>query len=140
MSKQRLTYRQRRLLRDMVRSATDVRLYTRALALLLLDEGTEAAQVASWLGVSRSSVLRWQHRFHQHHDATALHERPGRGRPSLRSGSLLTTLQQALRGSWATGAAARASARPSARPTAAADDGRVSSRREFLMSPSRSHA
>jgi hypothetical protein len=56
MSRFRLTYWQRRRLLGQLKAVTDARPYRRTLAVLELDRGRSAAEVAEMLGVTRQSV------------------------------------------------------------------------------------
>ena len=73
MSRLKLTYRQRRRLRRQLKAATDARLYRRTLAVLELDRGRSAADIADMLGVTRQTVHNWataytQPEAHQDHE------------------------------------------------------------------------
>lgn len=96
MRKRRLSAPQRRQLRALVHSTSDLRLYRRALAVLLLDEAQDAHAVARWLGVSRATVFGWQQRFFTQGHSRALLDRAGRGRRSQWSSALVRTLRQTL--------------------------------------------
>ena len=96
MRKRRLTAPQRRPLRAVVERTSELRLYRRALAILLLEEGHVARTVAHWLGVSRATVFGWRQRFVTQGHSRALHDRAGRGRRSQWSGALVQTLRQTL--------------------------------------------
>ena len=56
MSQLRLTSRQRACLRRQLLETRDARLYRRTLAILELDRGRAAAEIADMLGVTRQSV------------------------------------------------------------------------------------
>lgn len=68
----KLTGRQRIDLEHLLTRHTDSRLYQRAVALLLLDDGQGVAEVASSLGVSRQTVYNWASRFRQRHDSSVI--------------------------------------------------------------------
>ncbi len=59
MSRFRLTYWQRRRLRRLLKATTQARTFRRTLAVLELDRGRSAAEVAEMLGVTRQSVYNW---------------------------------------------------------------------------------
>ena len=67
----RLTQRQRSRLRRQLATTTDVRLYRRTLAVLELDRGRSATEVAEMLGVTRQSVHNWAGLFTRDHDPSA---------------------------------------------------------------------
>ncbi len=79
----RLNRRQRRQLRVQVRIAKDARSVRRAIALLELDEGRAVAQVAATLGVTRQTLYNWRARLDVEDVPAALHDRNGRGRPTV---------------------------------------------------------
>jgi transposase len=60
-----LTGKQRIELEHLLTRHADSRLYQRALAVLLLDEGQSAEEIATALRVSRQSVYNWACRFQQ---------------------------------------------------------------------------
>lgn len=60
-----LTGKQRIELAHLLTRHADSRLYQRALAVLLLDEGQSAEEIAAALRVSRQSVYNWACRFQQ---------------------------------------------------------------------------
>src|SRR5438270_10521303 len=60
-----LTSKQRIELEHLLTHHADSRLYQRALALLLLDDGQSAEETALALRVSRQSIYNWAWRFHQ---------------------------------------------------------------------------
>ena len=84
-----LTGRQRSILGQVLKSQCDSRQYQRALALLLLDEGDAAVEVAEYLQVSRRTVYNWARRFEQR-EALApvlrLLDGPRSGRPPTAQG------------------------------------------------------
>src|SRR4051812_48067952 len=83
MSQLKLTTWRRRRLQRQLRETTNVALYRRTLAVLEIDHGRSAADIAAMLGVSRQSVYNWVEAYGQGYDTTALADRPGRGRPPL---------------------------------------------------------
>src|SRR5829696_8457913 len=83
MSQLKLKPWQRRRLRQQLRAASDVRLYRRTLAMLELDKGRPAAEIAEMLGVSRQSVHNWATAFADDPDPSALHDRDRSGRPPV---------------------------------------------------------
>jgi transposase len=79
----KLTGKQRIELEHLLTRHTDSRLYQRAFALLLLDDGQSVEEVASSLRVSRQTVYNWAARFQQRHDLSLIQrladaERSGR--------------------------------------------------------------
>lgn len=83
MSRLRLTSRQRSHLRRQLVEARDARLYRRTLAILELDRGRAATDIAAMLGVTRQSVYNWAEAYLEALDPAALAEEPGRGRHPL---------------------------------------------------------
>jgi transposase len=83
MSRLDLTAWQRRRLRRQLSQARDARLYRRTLAVLELDRGRPASDIARMLGVSRQSVYNWVEAYAQALDPFALQDEPGRGRRRL---------------------------------------------------------
>jgi transposase len=63
MSRFKLKPWQRRRLRRQLKAAEDARTYRRTLAVLELDRGRTAADVAAMLGVTRQSVHNWAAAF-----------------------------------------------------------------------------
>lgn len=82
MSQFRLKPAQRRRLRGLLRETSDLNTYRRCLALLEVDSGRPAAEVARALGVTRQSVHNWIARFAEAGRADALADRYGGGRPA----------------------------------------------------------
>ena len=72
----------RRLTRERDRSA-DARVYRRTLAVLELDRGRPAADIAAMLGVTRQSVHNWAATFAGDADPAALADRHRSGRPPV---------------------------------------------------------
>src|SRR3954471_2805707 len=83
MSRLKLTYWQRSRLRRQLKEAADARLYRRTLAVLELDRGRSAADIADMLGVTRQSVHNWAATYTQGLDPTALEDDERAGRPRL---------------------------------------------------------
>src|SRR5262249_36631516 len=71
--------------------------YRRLLALLDLDRGRAAAEVAASLGVTRQSVYNWACTFAARPDPAALRDHYGVGRPTAWSDGLEALLLDALR-------------------------------------------
>jgi transposase len=87
----RLASRQRRRLRAALRSARDVGVVKRILALLELDRGASPGDVAAHLGVTRQTLYNWTHRFDAGGGLPALYDRARPGRPP-KLGALLRRL------------------------------------------------
>jgi len=83
MDRSKLSSRQRRRLRQLLREATDVRLYRRVLAVLEFDGGKTAAEIARMLDVTRQSVYNWVDAFAEAGDPAALTDSGREGRPRL---------------------------------------------------------
>ena len=83
MSRLKPTSWQRRRLRRQLKEATDTRLYRRTLAVLELDRGRSAADIADMLGVTRQSVSNWATAYAHDLDPSALADRNRSGRPRL---------------------------------------------------------
>src|SRR5262245_13407245 len=83
MSRSKLTYWQRRRLHDQLKAATEARVYRRALAVLELDRGRPAAEIAEMLGVTRQSIYNWADDFARDPDPESLADDPRGGRPRL---------------------------------------------------------
>src|SRR3712207_2824769 len=83
----RLSGADRRRLAAGLETAREARGYRRVEALLLVAEGQSVAEATRRCHVDRSSVHRWLGRYGAGRDATALADRPRRGRPR-RSGRL----------------------------------------------------
>ena len=75
MSRLKLTSWQRRRLRRQLKEATDARLSRRTLAVLELDRGRSAADIADMLGVTRQSVSNWATAYAHDLDPSALADR-----------------------------------------------------------------
>ena len=96
MSIVQLTVSQRRRLRDQLHRAQDASYYRRLLALLELDRGKAASEVAQMLGVTRQSVYNWACAFVACPEPAALGDRYGIGRPSLWTEELEALLLSSL--------------------------------------------
>src|SRR5512135_1419413 len=83
MSRFKLTYWQRRRLLGQLRTVNDARTYCRTLAVLELDRGRSAAEVAEMLGVTRQSVYNWAATFARDHAPGSLADDHRSGRPRL---------------------------------------------------------
>src|SRR5262245_59140768 len=81
MSRYELKPWQRRRLRRQLKEADDARTYRRTLAVLELDRGRSAADIAAMLGVTRQSVHNWAAAYARDHDPAALEDRQRSGRP-----------------------------------------------------------
>jgi transposase len=82
MSIVHLTAWQRHQLRAQLRRAERASYYRRLLALLELDRGKSAAEVADLLRVTRQSVYNWASAFAADPDPAVLRDQYGVGRPS----------------------------------------------------------
>jgi transposase len=74
---------QRQRLRRQLDSTSDARTYRRTLAVLELDRGRSAADIAEMLGVTRQSVHNWAAAFVRDSDPSALTDDCRQGRPRL---------------------------------------------------------
>jgi transposase len=83
MSRLKLNRWQRSRLRRQLKAASDARLYRRTLAVLELDRGRSAADIADMLGVTRQSVHNWAAAFARDFDPSALGDGERSGRPPL---------------------------------------------------------
>jgi transposase len=83
MSQFRLDSSQRSGLRRELKAASDARFYRRLLALLELDRGRSAAEVAQMLGVTRQSVYNWKSAYMSDPDPSALIDEDRSGRPPI---------------------------------------------------------
>jgi transposase len=83
MSQLKLTHWQRRRLSQQLKATSDARTSRRTLALLELDRGRSAADIAGMLGVSRQSVHNWAADFAFEPDPAVLRDDPRSGRPPL---------------------------------------------------------
>lgn len=91
-----LTVHQRRQLLRALRHTQDAKLYRRLLAVVKLDQGHKATQIAELLEVDRTSIYIWLRRYLQHRDPFAVADRAGRGRKSLFDKTLQDLLDQTL--------------------------------------------
>jgi transposase len=82
MSRYKLKPWQRRRLRRQLKEADDAGTYRRTLAVLELDRGRSAADVAAMLAVTRQSVHNWAAAYAHDHDPAALEDRHRSGRPA----------------------------------------------------------
>lgn len=83
MSRFKLNHWQRRRLQRQLRETSDVRLYRKTLAMLELDRGRSAADIAQMLGVTRQTVHNWAVAYARQFDPSALVDHYGQGRPRL---------------------------------------------------------
>ena len=83
MSGFKLKHWQRRQLRQQLDEAHDARTYRRALAVLELDRGRPATEVADVLGVTRQSVRNWATAFLREPDPAVLRDGDRSGRPPV---------------------------------------------------------
>src|SRR3954454_19166623 len=82
-SRLQLTSWQRRRLRGQLAETRDARLYRRTLAVLELDHGRSAADIARMLGVTRKCIYDWVGAYIEDRDPASLEDAGGRGRPRL---------------------------------------------------------
>src|SRR5437868_15000761 len=68
----KLTGKQRIELERLLMRHSDSRLYQRAFALLLLDDGQSVDEIATALRVSRQTVYNWVWRFQQRHQRSSI--------------------------------------------------------------------
>lgn len=83
MSRLKLTHWQRRRLHQQLKVTSDARTYRRTLAVLELDRGRSAADIAAMLGVTRQSVHNWAAAFAHEPDPLTLRDEDRSGRPAL---------------------------------------------------------
>src|SRR3954451_7815838 len=83
MSRFKLTYWQRRRLLGQLGTTTEAHTYRRTLAVLELDRGRSAIEVAEMLGVTPQSVYNWAATFEQDHAPESLAGGHRSGRPRL---------------------------------------------------------
>jgi len=88
---------QRRQLRQQLKAAGDVRTYQRTLALLELDRGRSATDVANMLGVTRQSVHNWAIAFAREPEPTLLFGNSRRGRPAVLTEQTVSCLPLLMR-------------------------------------------
>jgi transposase len=84
----RLASWQRRRLVAALKRVRDARVAKRIVALLELDQGTPAVDVAAHLGVTRQTLYNWIRRFGVGGELRTLHDRARCGRPPKLSGAL----------------------------------------------------
>jgi len=83
MSRLKLTRWQRHRLHQQLKATSDARTYRRTLAVLELDRGRSAADIAAMLGVARQSVHNWVAAFACEPDPAVLRDEDCSGRPPL---------------------------------------------------------
>ena len=83
MSRFKLKHWQRRRLRQQLRTTPDARTYRRTLAVLELDRGRSAADIAVMLGVTRKGIYDWVGAYLEGRDPASLEGAGGRGRHPL---------------------------------------------------------
>jgi transposase len=83
MSRLKLKHWQRRRLREQLKATSDARTYRRTLAVLELDRGRSASDIAAMLGVTRQSVHNWAAAFVRDPDPSVLCDEDRAGRPPL---------------------------------------------------------
>lgn len=96
MSRLRLKHWQRTRLRRQLKVASDARLYRRTLAVLELDRGRPAADIAAMLGVTRQSVHNWAAAYTRDFDPAALADDRRSGRPPLLTDEVEWSLRSLL--------------------------------------------
>lgn len=92
----KLDGRQRRRLWRQLRTTRDVRLYRRTLAILELDRGRSAREVARSLGVEARTVYYWVEAYIRDHDPSSLCDAARSGRPGRWDERLERRLLEAL--------------------------------------------
>jgi transposase len=97
MSNFRLTSPQRRLLRRALGATDDASYYRRLLAVLELDRGRPAADVAAALGVTRQSVSNWARAYRRAPRPATLADHYGGGRPTAWTDDLQALLRSCFR-------------------------------------------
>jgi transposase len=83
MSRSKLKHWQRRRLRQQLKETSDVRTYRRTLAVLELDRGRSATDIAAMLGVTRQTVHNWSAAFAREPDLSVLSDEDRSGRPPV---------------------------------------------------------
>ncbi len=83
MSRSNLKHWQRRRLRQQLKRASDARTYRRTLAVLELDRGRSATDIAAMLGVTRQSVHNRSAAFAREPDPSVLSDEDPSGRPPV---------------------------------------------------------
>jgi transposase len=96
MSRFELKYGQRRRLQRQLRETSDVRPYRKTLAMLELDRGRSAADIAEMRGVTRQTVHSWAAAYARLSDPSALIDHYGQGRPRLLTGAIEDRLRLLL--------------------------------------------
>jgi transposase len=96
MDRLKLNGWQRRRLRRQLRATQDARLYRRTLAILEVDRGRSARDVALSLGVEPRTVYYWIEAYLQGHDPASLADGRRPGRPSVWTGGLERRLLAAM--------------------------------------------
>jgi transposase len=96
MERLKLNGWQRRHLWRQLRSTRDARLYRRTLAILELDRGRSARDVALSLGVQPRTVYYWTEAYLRDHDPSSLCDAPRPGRPTLWTEGLQRRLLEAM--------------------------------------------
>jgi transposase len=91
-----LSLEQQNRLRCEIRQPANAHVYRRAAALLALNEGRSATEVAAVLGVTRQTVYNWLSSRGPGKPDLNLEDAPRAGRPSLCAGELELLLVQAL--------------------------------------------
>lgn len=99
MSRLKLKHWQRRRLHQQLDSTSDARTYRRTLAVLELDRGRPAAEIATMLGVTRQSVHNWAAAFAREPDPSTLRDEDRSGRPPLLAEQTRTLLPALMGGS-----------------------------------------
>ena len=89
--------RQRRYrLRQQLKHAQDAPVYRRTLAILEIDQGKPAAEVADALGVTRQTIYNWVETYVATYDPSSLADSARSGRPSSWTPDLQELLQTLL--------------------------------------------
>src|SRR4051794_31650996 len=83
MSGFKLKHWQRRQLRRQLDGSADARTYRRTLAVLELDRGRPAAEIAEMLGVTRQSIYNWAAAFAREPNPAVLGDLDRSGRPPV---------------------------------------------------------
>ncbi len=83
MGRLKLKHWQRRRLHQQLKSTSDARTYRRTLAVLELDRGRSAADIAAMLGVTRQGVHNWAAAFVREPDPSTLRDEDRSGRPPI---------------------------------------------------------
>lgn len=88
---------QRRRLESQLKSARDVRLYRRTLAVLEFGRGRSVTEIARTLRVSRPSIYRWIERYRESSDPDSLRDEERAGRPPAWTEECAEWLQSLLK-------------------------------------------